>query len=334
MNAAGNLINSNLNVINTASPPSAHAPAAVLQRSVLRVLLYYDLFQYPLSAEEIRLQSDASVAHLDPLVQALDELVSAGMVFTDGEFFSVNSDPGIFERRRAGNRNAEAVMSKAYRRAKLISAFPYVRSVCISGSLSKNYFDATTDMDFFILTEPGRLWVCRTFLVLFKKIFLLNSKKYFCVNYFIDTDELLIPDRNIFTATELVTLLPVYNYDLYRKFYDVNDWVKDFFPNTQPRIHNGALAASAPLTRTVTEKLLSGRLGEWMDQYFFTKTLSHWRKRFGHQPDREFELNMRSRRSVSKHHPQGFQFRVLRAFEKRILAFETKHGIMISIGAT
>lgn len=321
-------------MINPASPRSVHAPVADLQRSVLRVLLYYDLFHYPLSAEEIRRQSDASVAHLGPVMQALDELVSAGMVFTNGEFFSVNSNPGIFEQRRAGNKNAEAVMRKAYRRAKLISAFPYVRGVCISGSLSKNYFDSTTDMDFFILTEPGRLWVCRTFLILFKKIFLLNSKKYFCVNYFIDTDELHIPDQNIFTATELVTLLPVYNYDLYRRFYDVNDWVKDFFPNMQPRIHNGTLAASAPLTRTLLEKLLSGRLGEWMDRYFFSKTLGHWRKKFGHQPDHEFELNMRSRRSVSKHHPQGFQFRVLQSFEKRIREFETKHGILIGIGAT
>lgn len=300
-----------------------------MQRSVLRVLLYYDLFKYPLTAQEILFQTDTPVADIEAVTHAMDELVSADMVFTDGMFYSVNAAPDIFERRRTGNRTAEAVMTKAYRRAKLIAAFPYVRSVCVSGSLSKNYFDATTDMDFFILTEPNRLWVCRTFLILFKKIFLLNSKKYFCVNYFIDTEQLHIPDQNIFTATELVTLLPVYNYDLYRKFYETNGWVKSFFPNCEPRIHNGALEASAPWTRMVTEKLLNGQLGEWLDQLFFRKTLNHWRRKFGNQPHHEFELNMRSRRSVSKHHPQGFQFRVLQAFEKRIREFEAQHGISV-----
>src|SRR4029453_8923510 len=97
----------------------------------------------------------------------------------------------------------------------LIASFPYVRCVCISGSLSKKYFDDTTDIDFFVITKPGRLWVCRTFLILFKKLFLLNSKKYFCINYFIDSDNLEIPDQNIFTATELTTLIPMHDYELY-----------------------------------------------------------------------------------------------------------------------
>ena len=139
---------------------------------MLRVLLYYDLFKYPLTAQEILYQTDTPVADMDAVTRAMDELVSAGIVFTDGMFYSVKAAPDIFERRRTGNRNAEAVMTKAYRRAKLIAAFPYVRSVCVSGSLSKNYFDATTDMDFFILAEPNSLWVCRTLLILFK-----NNKK-------------------------------------------------------------------------------------------------------------------------------------------------------------
>jgi hypothetical protein len=206
----------------------------VLQHAVLKVLLYYDLFTYPLSVDEIFFHCSEKNSSKAAVEHALSQLIADGKVFRHDDFYSVRNSKEFFLRRRRGNKNAEAIMSKIYRRSKLISSFPFVRSVCISGSLSKNYFDETTDVDFFIITEPNRLWICRTLLILFKKIFLLNSKKYFCVNYFIDTESLQIPDKNIFTATELVTLIPIYNYDLYRKFYKENDWVKSFFGNAGP----------------------------------------------------------------------------------------------------
>ena len=90
----------------------------------------------------------------------------------------------------------------------------------ISGSLSKGYYDDDGDIDFFIITSPKRLWIARTFLILYKKIFLLNSRKYFCVNYFISSNALEIEEKNIFTATELTTLLPMFGNGSFHKFYE------------------------------------------------------------------------------------------------------------------
>ena len=293
-------------------------------------MLYYDLFSYPLTVDEIFFHCSEKNSSKAAVEHALSQLIADGIVFRHNEFYSVQNSKELFLRRQRGNKNAEGAMNKVHRRSKLISSFPFVRSVCISGSFSKNYFDETTDIDFFIITEPNRLWICRTLLIFFKKIFLLNSKKYFCVNYFIDSESLQIPDKNIFTATELVTLIPAYNYDLYQKFYEKNNWVKSFFPNSEPRMQNGTLRNTSPAVKQLMEKVLSGSFGEWLDKYFFRKTLSHWRKKFGGQPHHEFELNMRSRRSVSKHHPQGFQFQVLKQFEERLRQFEEQHQIQFT----
>jgi len=125
-------------------------------------------------------------------------------------------------------------------------------------------------------------------------------------------------------------LIPIYNYDLYQKFYKDNNWVKSFFPNSEPRMQNGVLKKSPGMFKQVSEKILKGNFGEWLDKLFFRRTLNHWKKKFGQQPHHEFELNMRSRRSVSKHHPQGFQFQVLKQFDERIREFERMHGMRFS----
>jgi hypothetical protein len=307
------------------SSASAEPVTRLLAAPVLKTLLYYDLFRFPLTAEEIHRHCSVKGCTVALIEEELRHLVQDGKVFQSGRFYSVNASPEIFTRRLAGNRMAEAALKKAFRRSRLIARFPFVRSVCISGSLSKNYFDKTTDIDFFIITEPRRLWLCRTLLILYKKIFLLNSKKYFCVNYFIDSENLTIPDKNIFTATEVITLLPASNYEFYRKFYEANDWVNDYFPNSAPRLYNGTREAASPFPRRAAEKILGGQLGEWLDVFFYRKTWRHWKKKFGYLNRKEFEVNMRSRRSVSKHHPQGFQFQVLRSYEARLKEFEQQH---------
>src|SRR5207253_11478070 len=108
----------------------------------------------------------------------------------------------------------------------IIKRFPFVRAVMITGSLSKNSSDKRSDLDFMIITEPKRLWIARTILMLFKKIFLFNSYKYFCLNYYITSDNLEIEEKNIFTATEIAYVKATYNTRLMEDFIKANMWIK------------------------------------------------------------------------------------------------------------
>src|SRR5687768_7852879 len=184
-----------------------------LALSMLRIMAYFDIFSYPLTAAEIYNYCDHSNTSLKEVQMQLEDLANRNVISRRMHFYYLGNDETVVDKRLEANRLSEKYMRKARSYSKLMSAFPFVKGICISGSLSKGSADNKADIDYFILTDPGRLWISRTLLVLFKKLFLFNSRKYFCVNYFIDTDHLEIPDKNIFTATEIVFLIPTYNHE-------------------------------------------------------------------------------------------------------------------------
>jgi hypothetical protein len=251
------------------------------------------------------------------------------LVFRFDDLYAIHNTIGLADRRRAGNAAAQKVMARAEKRARLIQAFPFVRSVNISGSLSKNYFDSSTDVDFFIITAPGRIWISRMMLTIFKKIFLLNNRKYFCINYYIDTAQLQIPDHNLFAATEIITLKNMSGVMWYQQFLEANQWVGNYFPNFEAPIAI-ANADAPPLLKRIAESVFGGKFGDLIDTLCFRTMRYFLKRKYSKIGQERFRVNMRAQKHSSKHHPQGFQFKVLEAFESGCVQFEQKHGINIS----
>ncbi|MCF8369657.1 MAG: hypothetical protein K9G76_11510 [Bacteroidales bacterium] len=229
-----------------------------------------------------------------------------------------------------GNKRAVEWMKKARRFSSIISFFPYVRGISLSGSLSKGYIGDDPDIDYFIITKPKRLWLTRTLLVAFKKIFLINSHRYFCINYFIDAENMEIEEKNIFTATEIATLKPIYGGKTKINFYKQNSWVGKYYPNyinhEELENLNGRIK---PLTRA-TEFILNNKFGDWLDGYFMRFTIKHWSKKYSSNfSDEEFDLVFKSEKYVSKHHPRNFQNKVLHEFRERAQRVCEKHNLPI-----
>ena len=166
-----------------------HIPTveSLTEEAVLQALAYFEVFSYPLTQEEVfDFCAEASATRRE-VAETLMHLVAQGRIFQFGSFFQAKDEATWAAQRLQCNRLADDFLPKARRMARFIGQFPFVRGVFVSGSLSKHCMRPESDVDFFIITEPGRLWLARTLLVVFKKIFLLNSHKYFCVNYFVDT---------------------------------------------------------------------------------------------------------------------------------------------------
>ncbi|MGZ3899395.1 MAG: nucleotidyltransferase domain-containing protein [Bacteroidia bacterium] len=288
-------------------------------RAVYQALSYFDIFDYPLKAFEI-LNFCPQEINEEDLRSVLNLLIDNGKLNVKKEYYYLcGSSPSIIERRIEGEVYLESKMPRIRKYARLVNSFPFVRAVLISGSVSKGVLNRKGDVDYFIIAEKNRVWVCRTLLILFKKIFLLNSKKYFCVNYFIDTNNLNVPDKNLFVATEIKTLIPVFNNKIAIEFIEANKWTNKMFPNNKdvkdPFFQD---EKNKPLLSRVIERLCSSTLGEKLDNYFFNKTLARWKQKFPHFDKNQFDLNMRSYKSVSKHHPQGNQAKVLNGLEQRM----------------
>ena len=295
---------------------------------ILRKLVYYDIFNYPLKEKDIINNIPLSSSTKESILGHLKSLMDKGVVFQFGDYYSLKNDPDSVNLRVAENSRVEKWLKKARWFSGIISGFPYVRGVSVSGSLSKGMVGHDPDIDYFIITQPGRLWLARTFLIIFKKIFLLNSYKYFCLNYFIDTDKLEIEEKNLFTATELTTLIPFYGSDISKSFFEHNEWVKAYYPNFRldkfPEVNDRPKLYVKPFL----ENLFNGRAGDSLDRFFMQITKRHWLRKFKDHPNhKDFELMFKSTRSISKHHPGNFQNMVQREYKKRIRNLEKKFEI-------
>lgn len=297
-----------------------------IDEEIYRVVLYYSFFNYPLKHDEV-LGSCPSNIKKESFNHELAQLLAAGLLVEKDGYLGVNDAQLQIDQRLEDENRLHDAKSKIERSIKVISRFPFVKSVMISGSVSKGVLKEDGDVDFFIITKNNRLWLTRTLLVLNKKILRFNSRKYFCVNYFLGENSLAIPDENMFTAVELNTLIPVYNSEIYSDLLNANQWSGSFV-QTSPNLHSEMKLESSPSRiKRMSEWMLKGSIGEKLDKQFKKLTLKRWKKKFSHFGDEEFELAMRSERNVSKHHPSNFQIQVLEYLEDGMRAYNQKSNL-------
>jgi hypothetical protein len=288
-----------------------------LETEILNILTYFDIFDHPLKKDEI-LNLTIKDGSYKGFEADLKNLVDRKVCFLHGEYYSIREN--ILE--LISERNKKELEAQKYFRklpfyVKIIAAVPFVRAVAISGSLSKNVMWDDGDIDYFIVTATDRLWISRTLLILFKKIFLLNSRKYFCLNYFVDENNFKIPDENMFTAMELCYLLPVYNSKLIKDLQESNLWVKKIIPNFVHPLTIDDIETKSKAKKLI-EYLLKGSLGNKLDIFLMNLTFLRWKKKFNEFHPLKFEQTMRTNRGISKHHPLNYQQKVLEEFDIRL----------------
>jgi hypothetical protein len=290
----------------------------------LKTILYFSIFDYPLHKDEIISYCNSS----DDVESELKSLLEQKIIYLKNGYYNIENSSLQIDRRLTGNLKAQQLLPKAYKMSKRIMSFPFVESVNISGALSKNFIDDDGDIDFFIITAPNKLWIARTLLIAYKKIVLFNSKKYFCVNYFISTNHLEIDEQNKFTATELVTLIPVYGEKAYTNFVTKNKWVETIFPNkpmeSQPRFKD----FKKPLVSNFFEQIFNiPVIGESFESFFKNLTLKKWESKFRKMNPKDFQVALKSTDDISKHHPRNFQKRVITLLNSKYNHVNTTYNL-------
>ncbi|HLP62921.1 nucleotidyltransferase domain-containing protein [Flavobacterium sp.] len=292
----------------------------------LKTILYFSIFRYPLTLDEIH--SYTNNREVSDTENELQLLMAQKILTQVDDFYVYGSDLDSVIKRLRGNMNAKKIMAKAQERALFISKFPFVESVGVSGSLSKGYYDNDSDIDFFVITKHNKLWVCRTLLMLYKKIFLLNSRKYFCVNYFISDQQLEIEEKNRFTATELKTLIPMQGKNAFEQFYNRNTWIKDYFSKFEINLESIPEIKKNGLTKTL-EFFFDNGFGNAIDYLFKSITLRKWRAKFNFLSEDDFKIALKSTKNISKHHPSNFQKKVILSLNDKLEEVQRNYNIVV-----
>lgn len=278
---------------------------------VRATLLYFDLFDHPLSRDELYRFHPANLTSAE-----FDKELSKVKLRSSNDLFHLRSDDELVELRRTRELRAKWMLFASRIVGSFIRYFPFVRAAFLSGSLSKGVDAGNADVDLFIISAEKRLWICRSIMTAFKKVFLLNSKRFLCPNYFLTEDHLEIPEKNIFTATELVTLKPLFNR---AKLYDLlaaNEWISQFYPNFK------IIGMAKPKSRSPVQRLLELPLSDGYTERWDTNLMLYfnevWEREYPEFDSSKRDFLFRTTPYSSKIHPNDFQTKVLSAYEERL----------------
>jgi len=292
---------------------------ANIEEACIHCLNYFGIFKYPLTVDEIH-QFNTVKSSREEVKTVLARLHSKSLIFKIGDFFLTENNQDWVDERLQGNERAFRLLEKSGKYVKIIAGFPFVSAIAISGSLSKFYASEDTDIDYFIITEANRLWIARTLLHLFKKLtFITGHQHYFCMNYFVDTNALEITHPNLYSAIETVTLLPVFNTDIIKRFMKENAWTKHYLPNYSLHDNLSYLTENNKKAfKRFAEVFINLLAPQKLNRFFMKLTDKKWRRKWkGHgYSEEEYNRAFQTEISISKNHPVDYEKIVLKTLAR------------------
>ena len=300
----------------------------LLQEPVLRTLAYYDLFDYPLTTSEVYTFLPVGNIQEEELSVALQAMAMEGIIKkAKGFWFLPHRSESSVERRIEMELRGKKMWKMARRMSMLMRHVPCVRGIFISGQLCRYIADRNSDIDYFVVTEPNRLWIVRCILVLFRRVVLLNNRKYFCVNYYVTSDNLKIQERNPYVACEVASVKPMFNRELFEEFMQENTWVSDYFPNfsmSRIKVQDGVEKASS--IQKKLELCLPNKAALWLDIRLMKFTRAFWQRKFPSHSQRAHEISLRTRRNESRAHPNDVSAIILQKYYEGLRRYGVLKG--------
>ncbi|VAW33003.1 hypothetical protein MNBD_CHLOROFLEXI01-279 [hydrothermal vent metagenome] len=284
-----------------------------LEQAIWRTVAYVDLFDYPLTAVEIHRYLEGVQATQTDVAKSLAEspALLANLSQAGGYFF-LPERARVVQIRQSRQKRAQTVWPQAIRYGRFIAQLPFVRMVAVTGSLAMNNVTDDADIDYFIVTENGRLWLSRAFIIGLVRLAAWQGLTL-CPNYFVTESALTLPERNIYTAREIVQMAPLFGQAVYQQFRQQNGWTNQFLPNGvgTPAVYLGTVEPRQ-WPQQIAERPLQTRLGEWLERWERQRKIAKLR----HQKNGSNESNFST--TICKGHFNAHQKQILTAYQKQL----------------
>jgi hypothetical protein len=211
---------------------------------IYATIAYADIFDYPLSEEEIRTWMIGKKIHTFAYLPDNKKIqFSQGYYYLRGrkKIISIRK-----KRQWASKEKWKIVHSVVF----WMRFLPAIRLIGVTGGLAMNNTDHRDDIDFFIITKRGMVWTTRflsTALISFlgrrRQRGSSFVKNKVCLNMFVGEDAMGISkkEQDLFSAHEVLQMVPVWNRGTtYATFLQQNNWVEKYLPEAwaQKRLAN------------------------------------------------------------------------------------------------
>lgn len=291
-----------------------------MEKAILRTLTYADLFDYPLTPEEIfRFLIAKKRVTFPSLQRNLTRLVAEKKklgVDAKGRFFFLPGRKEIVPQRKRRAIISREKLNLARKAAQFLKIIPTVQLIGITGRLAMENVEAEDDLDFLIITAANRLWLTRLLVIVVLELLgkrrrpdQKKVKDKICLNMFLDEGQLaLLPgERDLYTAHEVIQMKPLWDRcHVYAKFLEANRWVTKHLSHglsrEQPKIS----------PQKDKQEILSSR-------FFDLLELVARRFQFWYLSKRRTTEVVTARRALF--HPESARNWVLAAYEKKLAEY-------------
>ncbi len=289
-----------------------------VESAILRTLHYADIFDYALTEREvIRYLIGAPVlrSEIAPAVHSLIQS-RACSISPDGFLTLPGRESLVLERARL-HQQALGQKRRARCYALLLGYFPFVRMVALTGALAmENARD--DDIDLFIVAAEGHLWTVRAAAVALVRLARLAGDQV-CPNFLVTENRLAVSEENLYSAHEIVQMIPLYGFDVYERFRDLNNWALHYMPNAyqERRVRAESIKWPGIWFKALGERLLGTRPGLSFERWEMSRKI---KKLYALVPPNADEVEFSAEACCG--FTSGHGGRALAEFEARIREFE------------
>ncbi len=218
---------------------------STLDQAILRTIIYFDIFDYPLTAQEIHswLLTDNSV-EFNKILSVLQNPSRLEIVETAEGFYFLRGKNKNVETRKSRHWLAEQKFRIALKNIRLLRHLPFIKAIFVANRLAYENTTENSDIDLVIITKKNRIWSARFFSALLMKLLnrrptATNHKNKICLSFFLAEDQLSLKDfyktGDIHFQYWLKQWQPVFDPENYlEKFWLVNSNIKKLTANFQP----------------------------------------------------------------------------------------------------
>lgn len=167
-------------------------------------------------------------------------------------------------------------------------SIPFVEQIFLCNSISFNALDKNSDIDLFIIAEPGRIRTVKfrsmiLFTLKWAKRIWKKIRKKICLSFFITSDSqnlysISLPSLDIYLAYRIAHLILIYKPDekTNNSFFESNKWVKWILPNYQEK--QAISLWISPFSWNTKFKNIMETIWDWFLWNIFERTVKHIQK--------------------------------------------------------
>ena len=131
-----------------------------IQRSILQTIAFFDIFDFPLTAEEI-------LSHLYCYKKSVHiKEIKGNLAIMEGvekihDYYVLKGRGRLIDMRKGKKFISEKFWGRVKQYGQYVSQTPFVEMVAVCNNLSYDNPTESSDIDLFIVIKKGRMWIAR-----------------------------------------------------------------------------------------------------------------------------------------------------------------------------